>query len=103
MRQAFLAALAAAFLAQAALAHEGGLDAKGTVEAIAEDRIDVRTAKGVKSFALTPRTEIVKGRAPAKAGDLRPGDRVVVHARARDGKLEAFEVRAGSGKPQPAR
>jgi Domain of unknown function (DUF5666) len=98
MRRSFLVAVASASLAGPVLAHEGGVDAKGTVKAITADRIDVQTGHGEKSFALTPSTEFVKGRAPAKASDIRPGDRVVVHARMADGALKAILVRAGAEK-----
>ena len=97
MRHSFLVAVAFASLAVPVLAHEGGVDAKGRVKAIIADRIDVPMGTGEKSFALTPRTEFVKGRAPAKASDIRPGDRVVVHAWVVDGALEAKQVRAGAG------
>jgi len=97
MRRSFVFAVAFICLAVPVLAHEGGMDAKGTVKAITADRMDVQTAKGEKSFALTQRTEFVKGRAPAKASDLRPGDRVIVHARVADGALEAVQVRTGAG------
>ncbi len=98
------ATIAVALLASAALAHEGGMHEKGTVKAITATSLELQTAQGEKTFAITPRTEFVKGRAAAKASDLRPGDRVVVHARLKDGVLEATEVRgAGARAPAPAR
>lgn len=98
MRRSFLVAVTVAFLAGPVLAHEGGVHAKGTVRAITASRIDVQTANGEKSFALTPSTEFVRGHVPAKATDIKPGDRVVVHARMADGALEAVQVRAGAEK-----
>ncbi len=102
MKRWFLAGLAIGWLALPALAHEGGMDSKGTVKAITADRIEIATAQGAKSFALTSRTEFVKGRAPAKASAIQPGDRVVVHGRPKGATLEAVQVRSASGKA-PAR
>jgi len=93
---AWVAALVVA--ASPALAHEGGVDAKGVVKALVADRITIDTRHGEKIFALTPDTEFVRGSKPVKREDLRLGERVVVHARARQGALEAVQVRAGPGK-----
>ncbi len=98
MTRWFLTGLAIGCLASPALAHEGGVDAKGTVKAVSGDRIEIETAHGAKSFTITSRTEFVKGRAPAKLSDIQPGDRVVVHGRPKDGALEAVQVRSASGK-----
>lgn len=94
-----LAWVAAVFVAASpALAHEGGVDAKGVVKALAADKLTVETAHGDRTFALTPDTEFVRGGKPAKRGDLVVGERVVVHARAGQGGLEAVQVRAGPAK-----
>lgn len=89
-----LTALAAA--ATAARAHQGGVDVRGVVEAVAPDRIVVTTAAGNRSFAVTPATEFAKGGSPARLEDLRPGDRVVVHGRTRGGRTEAVLVKIGA-------
>lgn len=100
MRTMLASAAAALLVASAAAAHEGGGDARGVIKAVTAERLTVETAKGEKSFALTPETSYATGSAPARREDLRPGERVVVHARERGDRLEAVEVRAG---PAPAR
>lgn len=96
MRTTMLVSAAAALLvASAAAAHEGGGDARGVIKALTAERLTVETAKGEKSFALTPETSYARGSAPARREDLRPGERVVVHACERGDRLEAIEVRAG--------
>jgi multidrug efflux pump subunit AcrA (membrane-fusion protein) len=95
-------AAAVAMAAGTARAHQGGVDVRGVVEVIAPDRVEVTTAKGVRAFAVTPATEFVKGGAPARREDLRPGDRVVVHGRERAGRTEAVRVEIGTPRPPAA-
>lgn len=105
MRTKILVSAAAALLATAPVAaHEGGIDAKGVVKVVTAERITIETPKGERSFALTPETSYARGSAPARREDLRAGERVVVHARERGGRLEATAVRAGPARsPDPAR
>lgn len=99
--QVLLAVAAAAAIATPARAHQGGVDVRGVVRIVAPDRIEVATANGIRAFALTPATEFVKAGAPARREDVRPGDRVVVHGRARGDRTEAVRVEAGApGKPR---
>ena len=99
--QILLAIAAAATIATAARAHQGGVDVRGVVRTVAPDRIEVATANGVRAFALTRATEFVKAGAPARREDVRPGDRVVVHGRARGDRIEAVLVQVGSsGRPE---
>ena len=105
MRARILASAVAALLAMsAAVAHEGGIDARGVVKAVTAERLTIETAGGEKTFSLTPETSYARGSAPARREDLRTGERIVVHARERGDRLEAVEVRAGpSGGPAKAR
>jgi hypothetical protein len=74
-----VAALAAPTLA---LAHEGGSHAKGTVHEITPDRIVVTSQQGKDlAFALAPDTTFERGKARARRGDVKIGERVVVHAK----------------------
>lgn len=99
MRAAILATAAVALLVvPPAKAHEGGVDAKGTVKVVTAERITIETAQGEKSFALTPGTSFARGGSPARREDLRAGERVVVHAREQNGRLEAILVRAGPAR-----
>ncbi len=80
-------------------AHEGGIDARGTVSAIDAERITLRTERGTEqAFALTASTEFVKGKAPASRDDVAPGMRAIVHARRSGDRLEARLVRVAAGK-----
>ena len=94
-RRAFLTAVLAPLLSPAmATAHEGGLDARGKVVEVDGDAIVVETQKGERRrFALTERTEVRRGSAPAKVGDIRSGERVVVHARNAASGAEAVSIR----------
>jgi hypothetical protein len=49
-----------------------------------------------RQFTLTPATELVKDGAPATAEDLKPSTRVVVHAKKKDGRMEAVKVQFSS-------
>lgn len=94
-RRTFLAALLAALAApRLPRAHEGGIDARGTVAEIGPTAIVVRTADGKsKRFAVGARTEVRRGSAPATLADVRVGERAVVHAREGASGPEAFSIR----------
>jgi len=75
-------------------AHEGGVHLKGVVGAIDAQQITVQAADGHKSdVRITERTQFIRGKEQGKREDLKPGDRVVVHARKRGDQLEATEIR----------
>lgn len=94
-RRAFLAAALAALLAPAmSTAHEGGLDARGTVVEVTGEAIVIDTEKGERRrFVVTARTEVRRGSMPAKVGDISAGERVVVHARKTPSAAEAISIR----------
>jgi hypothetical protein len=85
--------LASGLLGVAAQAHEGGTHAKGTVKAITAEQIVVTTAGADLAIALTPQTQVLRGHRQVPVTEVHPGERVVVHAAARGGKLKATEVR----------
>lgn len=100
--------LAAALLlcsAAPALAHEGGVDARGVVVTVDGGDIAVRGADGKEQhFAVTAETRVVVDGNGAKVSDLRPGMRAVVHARKGSDRLEASSIRASAAKtPQPTK
>ena len=68
----------------------------GTVTKVTDNSITVNNTIVV---AVVPETKITKGNASAKIGDLRSGDRVIIHAKEIDGKLVANSVQFG---PAPA-
>ena len=83
------------------VAHEGGLHVKGTVTSVSAEQITVKGADGHESkVAVTNTTVFVRGNVPAKAADVKEGERVVIHSRRTNGALEATEVRL---KARPAR
>lgn len=98
-----LAAIVSAFAlllgSSTALAHEGGADFRGLVSSTEGGQLTVRGADGKEHrAALTPATRIFVAGQAAKAADLKPGLRVVVHARKAGGQVEAVTVQAAPAK-----
>lgn len=101
MKKIALAILLAAALVTAGFAHGKGQHVMGTVTAVSADSITVKTTTGeVQKVSVTSETEFVKSGAPAKAQDLKVGDRVVIHADNDNGKLRAENVRFGTPSHQ---
>lgn len=85
-----------------ALAHEGGADFRGIISTAEGDQLAVRGADGKEHrAALTPATRIFLSGQAAKAADLKPGLRVVVHARKSGDRVEAVTVQAAPAKLGP--
>ncbi len=105
MRLAALVSAVALLLGSStALAHEGGADFRGVVSSVETGQLTVRAADGKEHrAALTPATRIFVAGQAAKAADLKPGLRVVVHARMAGGQVEAVTVQAAPARatPQP--
>jgi len=80
-----------------ARAHEGGHDARGTVSGVSSGELTLKTKAGEEKFHLTKDTEFVKDGAPATAADLKQGARAVVHAKKKNGRLEAVKVQISAG------
>jgi len=80
--------------ARTVLAHEGHEHkAMGTVEAVDEAQIRVKTQGGdTVAFVLTPATAYKAGKAEAQRGDVKVGGRVVVVFVEEDGQKQAKEV-----------
>lgn len=92
MRMLVLALACSAFGATTH-AHEGGVHSRGTVKEITADRIVLMTTEGKRvTLAIAAGTRIVRGHRRITTAEVHPGERAVVHAAARDGKLEATEV-----------
>lgn len=90
-------ALAAALATGTARAHETGGRAMGVVQSVSPDRLAVRASDGHEVvFAVTPETRFLRGKQPARAGDVRVGQRVVVHGKKAGGALQALEVKLGA-------
>ena len=94
---ALTAALAVA-LSGLALAHGAGV--KGTVTALTASSITVQTPeKETKTLSFGSDTKFIKSGKPAKAADLKVGDRVVVDVHPMGDMLHAAVVRFGASKP----
>ncbi len=86
--------LAASLVASPALAHGSAEHMMCTVRGASAERLELRTQDGKEvTVQLAPSTQIRRGAAAAQASDVHEGDRVVVHARKRDGHLVASEVK----------
>jgi hypothetical protein len=100
-----------------AFAHGNKVHVRGTVEKISADSVVVKTADGKPVEVKFAASTVFLSRSnnedkPAKAGDLAPGDLVVIHATPRGITLEADEIKfsvpaqpkgtsPGTPKPKP--
>lgn len=83
-----------------AFAHEGGDHSRvmGTVRSIDEHTIVVKTTKGnEKAVRLDDETDCSEDKRAGRCSAVKPGDRVVVTTRTKDGRLIAEEIRFSSG------
>jgi hypothetical protein len=85
-------------------AHEGHAHkVMGTVTTLHENHLEVKATDGKSStITLNEKTKILRGKAKARAEDIKPGERVVVTAtetKGKDGKTKmiATEVRLPEG------
>jgi hypothetical protein len=85
-----------------AFAH-GGMDhVMGTVTAVTEHSLSVKTRDGaIKTVEFDGETKFVKGEAAATIKDVQVGSRVVIHAHNHDNALHAAEVQIGTD-PAPS-
>lgn len=97
----FTAVVASALLMTTlATAHAGMEHIVGTVSAVSDHSITVKTTAGEsKEAGVDSSTKIVRGDATVALSDVMVGDRIVVHAQKHDGKLQAAEVELGKAKP----
>lgn len=78
-------------------AHGGMEHVLGTVSAITDHSLSVKTRDGAtKTVEFDSKTKFVKGDAAATVKDVQVGSRVVIHAHNRDRSLHAAEVRIGT-------
>ena len=87
-----------------ALAHGTGKHVMGTAESVSSERLVVKDGSGgTHDVVLGPKTRYRDGAGGvAKAADLKPGDRIVVHLTGQGADAPAVEVRfshpTGAGK-----
>jgi hypothetical protein len=78
-------------------AHGGMEHVMGTVTAISDHSLSVKTKDGASTTVeFDGETKFVKGDTPATAKDVVVGSRVVIHAHKRDNSLHAAEIRIGA-------
>ena len=84
-------------LSTLAFAHGGMEHVLGTVTAITEHSISVKTSDGtVTTVEFDGETKFIKGDAAATIKDVQMGSRVVIHAHKHDNSLHAAEVKIGT-------
>jgi hypothetical protein len=83
------------------MAHEGKVHVAGTITAVDDQHIEVKTKDGrTKSIRLNEKTMFHRNKEEVGRGDLKVGRRVVVHATpAKNGDLIADEIHLGVVKP----
>ena len=89
--------ICALLLGTLTFAHGGMEHILGTVTAMTDHSISIKTREGVtKTVEFDGETKFVKGDAAATVKDVQAGNRVVIHAHNRDRSLHAAEVRIGT-------
>lgn len=77
-----------------------GTPTRGEVTSIVGDRMEVKTAKGVKTVVLNEKTTFERGKAKATVSDFKKGDRVaVLGTTLASGEIVAKEVLLDTGAP----
>lgn len=103
MKRAILAVWAVLILATMVWAHGDEQHVMGLVTKIDGTSISVKTTEGsVKTVMVMPETKFVRAGSTAKLGDLKVGDRVVIHAKAMGDMLHATEVKIGEVSTEAA-
>ncbi|MGH9503048.1 MAG: DUF5666 domain-containing protein [Terriglobales bacterium] len=89
--------ICALLLATMALAHGGMEHVLGTVTAVTNHSLSVKTRDGaLQTVEFDGETKFVKGEAAATVKDVRVGSRVVIHAHKNANSLHAAEVNIGA-------
>jgi Cu/Ag efflux protein CusF len=101
LRKAITLCLSLVLFAAAAMAHGGEEHLMGTVTRVTDKSITIEDKdKKATEVSITADTKCVKGDAAATLKDVKPGDRIVIHAKKSGGKLVATMVRIGvAGAP----
>jgi Domain of unknown function (DUF5666) len=99
MKRALLVSSLIVLFAALAFAHGGDKHIMGTVTKVSKTSVTVQTVKNeTREITINEKTTFQKDGAPAKADDLKVGDRVVIHAGKSGDKLTAHSVRIGADK-----
>ena len=104
MKKTILLALATLVLASLAFAHGNMVHILGTVTAVSDHSITVKTTNGdTKTIEVMAETKILKSEAAATLNDIKVGDRVAIHAGKEGDKLHAEEIKIGAATAAPAK
>ena len=99
MKKLLLLILTLGLFAGAAYAHNGMEHVMGTVTAMTDSSISVKTMNGtVRTVVLSKDTKFLKGDAAITMKQIKVGDHIVIHAAKKEGKLVAAEVKVGAMK-----
>ena len=97
MKRLLALVLAFGLFAGIAQAHNGMHHVMGTVTAITETQITVKSTDGkIQTVAVAASTKYGKGTTAIALKDIKVGDHVVIHASEKDEKLTAVEVKVGA-------
>ena len=97
MKKATLILILTLVLSALAFAHGNLTHVLGTVVAVTDHSLSVRTSDGsIKIVAVDAETHFLKAGAPASARDVLIGSRVVIHAHQNGDKFHAAEVKIGT-------
>lgn len=99
IKRTLLTVIAIPLLMQLLFAHGGFEHVLGTVTEATTTDITVKTTEG-KTVTVTvdPKTQFTKAGATVTVQDVKPGDRVVIHAKKDGDKLTAQTVQIGAAK-----
>ncbi len=94
----------ALLLSPLTFAHGGMEHIMGTVTAVSEHSLSVKTSDGaVTAVEFDGETKFTKCNPAATARDVQVGKRVVIHAHKHDNSLHAAEVKIGKAAPPAQR
>ena len=77
-------------------AHGGMQHVMGTITAITDHSLSVKTSDGAVTVEFDAETKFLKGDAAATVKDVQVGSRVVIHAHKRESSLHAAQVKIGT-------
>ena len=96
MKRFFVLVVTLGVLTGVAFAHNGMQHVMGTVTAITQTNITVKTTDGkTQKVVLTSDTKYAKGMEKITFSDIKVGDHVVIHAIKKGDQLMAYEVKVG--------
>jgi hypothetical protein len=99
MKRLLMLVLSFGLFAGVAFAHNGMIHVMGTVTAMTDTNITVKTMDGKsQTVALNGDTKYVKGNNPTNLKAIKVGDHVVIHTTKKGDQVTASEVKVGAMK-----